>query len=359
MQSHRPGERIVILLDGLDALPSFHSHADVGQWLTTQPQLPSNVRVIVTSRGDDPRIDALRIGHCASLREVQIAQSKDLSSDVARLAATALAPPRSQAVASNSLGNFQYVTMMARDAENMAARTTSPLQSHNNLPEGLNAFYARILGTLHEAVASSRTQQPPRWPSLYRPLLGLLAVAYEPMTTRQLQTYVGQTSEALCANALQDLTAVLDRDPAGSFRLAHDSIAYFLTSAKTQRRSPALFCNPATWHIRIAKRAIRAHALQGTWKQAQPYFKRNLAMHASFAGLLPVLAHDPRFLLAMDPDRLLKVLDDRHPATRTITQIFRQVVPTLYDGDETAAADQLRSLAERANLTNVVAKFPI
>src|SRR5207244_13603476 len=72
LQREAPDERIMILIDGLDELRRRTGLDDVLSWLQACPELPSNVRLVLSSR-PDALLDAFRRSHASQLHEIGIA----------------------------------------------------------------------------------------------------------------------------------------------------------------------------------------------------------------------------------------------------------------------------------------------
>jgi WD40 repeat protein len=374
-----PGQRVVVLLDALDELRFRDAGSDVSGWLIAGSQLPANVRFVVSSRHDDPRLDELRSGHEASLREVRIDPgSEHVRNDAIRfaeriaadvriaqvLAIRGVAPARFvREVANSAAGNFQYLAFLAKTLDAAADELPTGsmpdqgatgvdlewLNGLQGLPEGLDKLYGLFLIRVRNRVDAAPSAAS-HWKALYRPLLGILAIARAALTPDQFEAFGRLTSTGgSCAKALAALRQFLDRDQAGGYRLYHASVAEFLTSMTTKEAHPTLYCKPGKWHGRITKYALKRHRKDGTWKQADPYLRIHLAAHTAAVGRLDELVEDPRFLLAAVPAGLLSVL---HAVDRTapIARLYRQVLSMIRDGDDPGALAHLELYARQAGL---------
>jgi WD40 repeat protein len=379
MAGQSANEQIVVLLDGLDELRFRDAGLDVGMWLTAQPALPANLRFVVSSRHDEPRLGELRRGHKAWLREVRINPcSEQVRHDTTCFAERIAADARINAVLASrgissqrfvreavgaAAGNFQYLAFLAKTLEAAAGDLPSAsvrqpttaavdlewLDNLQDLPAGLDELHGLFLERMRNRVAPA-SHGLPRWEALYRPLLGMLAVARAPLTSAQLEAFGNlPTQDEACTHALATLRQFLDLDPAGGYHLYHTTVAQFLVAEKTSSTDPHLYCRPKTWHRRITKHAVKRHHHDGSWKAADPYLRIHLAAHAAAIGRLDELLEDPRFLVAADPTGLLEEFGSVHRAA-PITQIYRQVVSILRDDDEAGALAHLELYARRAGL---------
>lgn len=393
---HR-GERVVVLLDGLDEVRFRDGTTDVARWLSGHQRFPSNLRIVVASRPDNPLLSRLRIGHKGSVREVLItaeehsahvardvdgylwslADEAEVSSVLTRHGLTAQRFIRE--VAPKVGGNFLYLEMIARllDAEAASMRPGSAtmlpapdldwLDRLETLPDQLPDFYALLLLNLHSTVGGTPATRS-HWDDLYRPLLGLLAVTMSPLTGRQFRAFGEITHEqAAVDSALERLSFFLDRDqetPDGDqearFRLHHTAMADFLagTGVDATRRDPLLYCDPAAWHGRITDHAVRSHQRAGTWRHADPYLRQRLPFHAAEAGRLDDLVEDPLYLITADPDALVPEFSAVGRA-KPITLIYQQVVPMVRDGKVHGALAHLKLYAEQQGLTGFAAAIPV
>jgi WD40 repeat protein len=397
LAAKHPGERVVVLLDGLDEVRFRDGTTDVARWLTGHQQFPSNLRIVVASRPDNPLLSGLRIGHEASVREVLITADEH-SAHVAQDVDGYLGSLADEAEVSSVLtrhgltsqrfareagpkvgGNFLYLEMIARllDAEAASLRPGSAtmlpapdldwLDRLETLPDKLQDFYALLLLNLHSTVGGTPATRS-QWEDLYRPLLGLLAVTMTPLTSRQMRAFgeIAQDQGAV-DGALERLTFFLDRDQetldgdqGARFRLHHTAMADFLTGTGVSgtRRDPLLYCDPNAWHGRITDHSVWLHKAAGTWRDADPYLRRRLPFHAAEAGRLDDLVEDPLYLIAADPDALVpefSAIDRAKP----ITLVYQQIVPMVRDGNVDSAMAHLKLYAEQQGLAGFAAAIPM
>lgn len=397
LADRHPGDRVVVLLDGLDEVRFRDGATDVARWLSGHQQFPPNLRIVVASRPDNPLISRLRIGHKASVREVVItakehsahvardvdgylqnlADEAEVSSVLTRHGLTAQRFVRE--VAPKVAGNFLYLEMIARLLDTEAARlqpgsvTMLPvpdldwLDRLETLPDELPAFYALLLLNVYSTVGGTPATRS-HWESLYRPLLGTLAVTMFPLTGRQLRAFAEIAhGQAAVDDALERLSFFLDReqetadgDQEVRCRLHHTAMADFLTGtdADTVRPDPLLYCDPVAWHGRITDHAVRLHRMAGTWRDTDPYLRRRLPFHAAEAGRLDDLVEDPLFLIAADPDALVPefaAVDRAKP----ITLVYQQIVPMVREGNAGSALAHLKLYAEQQGLSGFAAKIPM
>jgi hypothetical protein len=77
-----PDTRIVVLIDALDEVARYHGGLSVLDWLVTGPELPPNVRLVLTSRPHSS-LDALRAARAGAIEEISIiGTSAEVRADV-------------------------------------------------------------------------------------------------------------------------------------------------------------------------------------------------------------------------------------------------------------------------------------
>jgi WD40 repeat protein len=141
----------------------------------------------------------------------------------------------------------------------------------DQLPPGLGELYGFFLRLLREAVKDERVAlgatgdegYARAWDTVYRPLLGVLAVARAPLTVAELTQFGPSTVEpAAVADALGRLGQFLDHED-GRLRLYHVSFPEYLTADATRAGHPADHVDPAAWHRRVGTRAAEDLASDG------------------------------------------------------------------------------------------------
>ncbi|HEU5386718.1 MAG TPA: WD40 repeat domain-containing protein [Streptosporangiaceae bacterium] len=382
----RSGERVVVLLDGLDELRFRDAATDVGWWLTRHGNFPANLRIVVATRPDAPLVGQLEEGHRGSLRHVRIESEQDrVNGDIERylrnlggedpisevLSAHGISADRFVHQAAPKIGgNFLYASMIARllDAEAAGSRAapggmasvpdTDWLDELESLPGDLPRFYRLLLLGVHDKLLA-RPATRSHWGVLYRPLLGLLSVAAIRLTGQQLREFGEILLEpAAVDTALERLQFFLDGDPGTGFRFHHLSMAEYLADGRTARTDQRLYCDPLDWHGQITRHAIQRHQAKATWADADPYLKAHLPAHAAECGRVDDLVEDPRYLLAVDPDALVPELGAADRA-EPITRVYQQVVPLIRDGDLAGARAHLKLYSQQAHLDGFAERIEV
>lgn len=171
------------------------------------------------------------------------------------------------------------------------------------------------------------------------------------------------------AHAEQDVRWLLSSTPAvdllqrvdlgdkdSRYRLFHEALAEHLRE-RTAHVAPHDAITRA-----LLQGVVRTSAGERDWQAAHPYVRAYLATHAARSGHLDELLSDPNFLLAAEPDPLLRVLPSvRDQGARRTAAIYRGVVHQLRTctAGEGAALLELHArqeghhgLAERVGGTN-------
>lgn len=224
-------ESILLLADALDEALGYSGDVTIPDLLSRFVNLPSQVRILATTR-DDPRalkffrgIKPFDLTRDAApenddVRDYVLGRLKPLNamSDLVRMQIA-------DGLVTQGRGNFLYATvvldeLLTRLPQISDLETFPDLETYP-LPKGLGglyrAFLKRELGT---------EERGRRWHQTYKPLLGLIAVAQrDGLTAQQLTDMIGEDIRPALRVTKQYLSGEL---PDGPFRLFHESFADFL-----------------------------------------------------------------------------------------------------------------------------------
>jgi hypothetical protein len=273
------GDKIILLIDGLDEALTYTGATNIVRLLAKTTDLPPQVRFLVTTR-PDPRVsyalpearffDLVRDAPSSMddvrlyVRERLAAQDRELDSGQRE----ALAERISQAAE----GVFMYAHLVLADLVR-GALEIGELETAS-LPKGLPELYRESL--TRELGADRRA-----WRSLYRPVLGLIAVARgEGLTTRQLERLTGLDVEGVLEDGKQYLSGEL---PDGPFRPFHRSLAEYLLGA---RDNEAYRVDGSRMHGLIADHYLEMSGGQRPWRGWDPYGLRYTPAHLAGAAAL-------------------------------------------------------------------------
>jgi hypothetical protein len=225
-------QQIIISVDALDEAAQFSGLETIIDLLTNAGPLPSQVRFVLTSR-PDPEVQrnfesrqiplfTLDAGLSENTQDVQnflrnrIDQSLELQAclNEGQLAVKDFI----EAATVASQGNFLYLVWLLRGVSSWEQK----LDDLQSFPIGLDGIYREFL---RARTLGSRTRQ---W-RLYRPLLGVLAVARDVLTANQLAQFT-QTNLQLVNDFILDVSQFLDPlgVQSGRYRLYHQSLVDFL-----------------------------------------------------------------------------------------------------------------------------------
>jgi tetratricopeptide (TPR) repeat protein len=249
-----PDGLVVVLIDALDELRyQYAGRGDILEWLAECPELPPNLRIVVSCRPDRQLLQRFRLKQAERLREVTIEPlathvTADLVEYVERvltdplLAGIAVNPRR---IAEHAHGSFLYLVLWGRglheaveagDSAQIAALTDLAV-----LPNGLDGIYEYFLAAIRDGVRGREGQTWTRvWRRVYRRLLGVLAVA-RASVDEDLLLLLGDLSDERddVFDALTDMDQFLVEDEHG-IRLCHQTLAEFLTDGLRTRDD---------WHV--------------------------------------------------------------------------------------------------------------
>jgi hypothetical protein len=273
-----PNQRIVVLVDALDELRYRDAEKSLLKWLADCPELPSNLRFILTSRPDDALLNNFRGSQQPWLHQMAIKEEvfeedfmvqehlstkvrEDLSSyagSLVKMSEVEIAlKENNQAVDSfverivnKANGNFGYLDAIGRAVDTAILQNQQDLLKEilklSELPDTLKDLYAFFLGKIKDVVAKEMVPVEsiegevgfvPVWPAVYKPILGILSVAREPLTPTQIQKLGSIQAEFdYVTVALEKLRQFLDR-LGNSYRFYHSTLPEFFTSPQTKERT--------------------------------------------------------------------------------------------------------------------------
>ena len=302
-----PAAVVVVLVDALDELAV--EQASLLHWLARGPELPPNVRFVLTSR-PHAVLEPLRSARAGRVHEIAIdPAARQVVEDLAGYAERALGTPavtraavaagrdpeqvRRDAVG-RAAGNFLYLATYARALDDAAStggddELVARLLASADLPPGLGGLYAFFAASLHadlDRLGMVEIRDPtgpadtltPAWEGVGRPILGLLTVAREPVTVEELTALAGiRVWPSAVRDVLARLRWLLDeRD--GRVAFYHASIGEFLAAT----RHPAYAVDAPEWHERIVRRyrGTAASWAEVDWSAVDRYGLVQLAEHA-------------------------------------------------------------------------------
>jgi hypothetical protein len=279
----QPELRLVFLVDALDELRYHTEGTQLLTWLASLPMLPANLSFLLTSRDDPALLSELRSRLGQNLIEMPLlSQPSQVQEELRRYAASLAQEPSLAALLAGesqqkafieraverSNGNLGFLDALGRALDSALAQANEAgalrLLSLQTVPAGLNALHAHLLRQVWEVVRQERVEMHDlesgetfylnAWTALYLKILGVLAVAMEPLTPDQILSLGGISalSDEL-PSALQRLTQFCDL-VGNRYRLYHASLAEFITAEST-RQNPAtldLYVDAIAWHTRIA-----------------------------------------------------------------------------------------------------------
>ena len=311
-----PAQRIVILVDALDEIRYHTAEDNLLKWLTNCPELPSNIRFVLSSRPPDqalrsfaekqkPYLQGLtilpadeRVQGDARAYLGRLVARPEVASELARTDHGA-AGFAAQAAA-KAQGNLGYLDALERGIDGALQRDDRPalqaLLALRYLPADLGGLYAFFLHQIQAEVQSKglavQVKAPgsptplflPAWPAVCHPILGVLAVALEPLSPSQIHDLGGiATDRGFLSDALGRLIQFLDQAD-GGYRLYHATVAEFLTDERT-RDAPEtadLYLDPVEWNRQIAGHYWQA--CSADWFRCDAYGLNSLAVHLYRGG---------------------------------------------------------------------------
>ena len=327
MMRHNPGELIVVLIDALDELRYQPESDSLLDWLANCPDLPPNVRFVVSSRPDQELLRAFRKRQESRIQELPIDyDNADIKSHVDEdlrayavrmtldpLVKTTLTEMTEDGFVNSAVqkanGNLGYLDAIGRaidqalaEKDSISLRQTLAL---SRLPFSLCGLYGFFLhqikarvGEQRVSLVDTRTREVhwiSAWSEVYLPILGVLTVSAEALTLAQIQRLAGlQIPEKEALAALERLRQFLDEID-GSYRFYHHTLAEFLCDVETHQDFDMrdLYISAAEWHSRICQAFHRSLNGWGEndWQCLDAYGWRHLSRHL-FAASEPTKFKD-------------------------------------------------------------------
>ncbi len=314
-----PVVQIVVLVDALDEIRYHDVEDNILKWLTNCPELPPNIHFVLTSRRPDTALQVFCDKQRPFVQRLTIdPESEPVQHDVQVYVDRLVAQPQIAAelastpqgvgafavqLAEKANGNLGYLDALARALDSALARKDAVLLRATldlrNLPDELEDLYAFFLhqiqveaNDLAVGVTVPDSYKPlylPAWPAVYMPLLGVLAVAAEPLTPDQMKDFGGIDADpAYVKDALGCLHQFLD-DVDGRYRLYHATVPDFLTdpSTKANPQTNDLYQDSAVSHRRILHyyQQLVGDWPAARWSEMDRYGWRHLLAHAEQAGV--------------------------------------------------------------------------
>ncbi|WP_411071030.1 hypothetical protein [Streptomyces sp. cmx-4-25] len=317
-----PDARIVLLIDALDEIADDDTtdpRKGILNWLARSPELPANVKVVMTSRPHS----GLRLFRAA--REERLAEvvidagsprvADDLRTYADRVLETdaVIGMERSRGhlpgsakryAVRKAAGNFLYLATYARALTDAVARQDDGMVDRllvfGGVPGSLTGLYGFFVELAREELA--REDLAPRggttgtarggtagaggWTKVGLPLVGVLTVAREPLTEDQLALLSGTpVREEPARRVLDGLRWLLDRR-GDRIAFFHASIGEFLTDAATRGKHPECWVDETRWHERIVRhyRGTAPRWAEVAWSRVDRYGLVHLVAHLLKAG---------------------------------------------------------------------------
>lgn len=317
-------EKIVILVDAIDELRYQPGGDNILKWLAGCPELPANVRFVLSSRPDEELLAVFRGAQAAWLRELPLPTDKaqqardpqgyaavqaDLQGYAEGLAGQpqvsvvldAQGSERRHSFIRNAVqkadGNLGYLDALSRtiDAALEAGDQTMLNQALQleDVPATLNGMHAFFLQQIQARVenqsieiedpSTGETHYLKAWPAVYRRILAVLSVARQPLLAAQVRRLGGiAAAETYVNDALGSLRQILNPTP-GWFSFYHATLPEFLAAPETQ-------ANPAYQQLAVNAPEAHRRIVQAYRKGAENWASVDYEQVDDY-GLLQLPAH--------------------------------------------------------------------
>lgn len=313
LAAKEPSARLTILVDALDEIADQLGFDGLLSWLESGPQLPPNVRLVLTSRAHS-KLELFRRRRAGEVVELTIdTASPQVRADLMRFADRLVSDHSvaqviraqggvpedvAEEATDRAEGNFAYLVAYARALTEAIARLDDEFRDRllrfADVPMGLDSLYGLFMEQIRNdvsrmgmmAVAEPAHPQDtlcPAWEAVAQPLLGVLVVARDALTLDQLMSLSRvRVWRRDAANVVTRLRQFLDSSGA-TMRLFHGSLVEFLVSPSVRSNYPQWAVEPAEWHERIvaAYQGDQAGLAEVDWTGVDDYGLRHLPVHVT------------------------------------------------------------------------------
>lgn len=357
-----PEHQMVIVVDGLDEAEGYSDPQRNIFKMLPNGSLPVNVRLLLSSRpGEHLTNDFLSQAEVFWLSEDEAGKLDPHMIDDAKAFVQNLGYEESihamlkshepiieidelaAKVASASGGNFLYLYHYAQGLrggdENLLYLET--------LPEGLHGIYEDFLSKIKE-----RREDVP-WDTAFKPALGTLAVAREPLARKQIADFSG-VKQGTVGTILVKVEQFLDTIGKGKFArysIYHQSFGEYLVSEDNKD-----YIDGPDAHRRIAN--YYWSKLHEDFSGCDEYGLLHLPVHAAQAGMLDKLVKDILFLVMADPGELWRVLVTHgRDLPREIVHIYQGAIHHLQAAPFAQRASYLQMVARQNGMNKLADQF--
>jgi hypothetical protein len=285
---------ILILIDGLDEAQTYTGSITLVNLLSRLADLPAQVRILVTSRPDPRVLSLFQTARSLDMvdnapedvDDIPIYVHKRLAEMVPSLDEDRLMQ-YTETIRHAAQGIFLYPKLVLDDLVEHLPELPDP--EGISFPKGLGGIYHEFL---NREIGSNRHQ----WFSLFRPILGMIAVAQgEGFTRQHIEAILETNVEEILEICQQYLVGEL---PDGPFRIFHRSLVDFLLYDSENKH---FHIPEEEMHSKIAEYYFRAY--QANWAQTDDYGLEYIIYHLLEANLEPI--HLERSLKSLIDDKFI------------------------------------------------------
>jgi AAA ATPase domain len=275
-------EPVVILIDALDEALTWSSGVNIVTLLECADLLPPQVRWVLTSRTDQRVLWSFQNAVEFDLTE-DVQGSQDDVRAYANSRLSFLPEPTRGAVADLVAATAQTTLLHAKFLVDTLLANPNLLSDPGQAVDAAQLTVQQTLDQTYRGwLAREVGHDSYQWPERYRRLLGLLAVAREPLSGEQLVRFAGMAEDAVW-NILQSLQQFLRVDTSlppsqRTYTLFHRTLADFLLD---EARAAEYWCDPEEAHARIvATYRTEASSWKAIdWSQVDDYGLSHVAAH--------------------------------------------------------------------------------
>jgi len=280
-----PEAPIVMLIDALDEASSGGKNELARLIATHLPATRDWLRVIVTSRPDEPAVRHWLQGYKPldlDTEENRDDMRKYIENNLAQYFAHGMPPEAVDIIIARSEGLFLYVEWLLEEAR----QHPLTIEQIHALPQGMNGVYARLFNRQFPDIAVYK--------ETILPVLAVIVAASEPLGVEDLMQIVPEWNAYKARDFFQQ-TGSLFREVNGVIQPFHSTVSEWMTDSK---KADNYYVDPQHGHELLADQGFERYYKE---EDLRPYLLNHLPYHLGMAkryDKLDEILRDDDFLAA-------------------------------------------------------------
>ena len=300
---HKPDEKIVFVIDGLDESFSYGGSENITDLIPQISRFFPSVQFIITTRPNDyiytylnaePLVFEEKYDEEDKVVIEKFIESKLNTPLISGLISSENLIKKSLIadIAEKSEDNFLYLHLFFKDLfETLEHENKTNLRNFiSHIPTGLDNYYWHLLDQSLKKNHLQKTTDP--WRRNYRPVLGILSAAQIPLSSAQIEQYIGGSSGTITVDdVLGDVHIFLssnDSETGTTYGVYHRDFIDFLTDRKRCKKT--YYVDIKDPHEKIARFFLEKSRHKDFELTSDSYFVNHIAFHLFHAEMNDELA---------------------------------------------------------------------